>query len=221
MFTGIIECTGELAGIEHVPNGASIKVVVPESFAIGKRAALGDSVANNGVCLTITSLGDNFFTAFVSKETLDRTCFAYYRAGARLNLELACTPSTHLGGHIVQGHVDGVGRVISVDPLGDSLDIWIEAPSEIAMYIAHKGSIAIDGASLTVNEVDGCRFRLTIIPHTQEIVNIGAWKAGDKVNIEVDVLARYLHRLLECNAIKGSGSVSALSMDTLAKNGFL
>lgn len=220
MFTGIVECTGKLLSINRNAKGALIKVQTPESFDIKHRVVLGDSIANNGVCLTVTAMSDTTFDAFVSKETLDHTCFKMYDIGTTLNLELACTPSTHLGGHIVQGHVDGVGTITSVSNLGDALDIWIKAPDDIAMYIAHKGSIAIDGISLTVNEVKDSSFRLTIIPHTQDVVAIGNYKLGDKVNIEVDVLARYLQRLINYKTQNVQGD-KGLTLDTLMQNGFL
>ena len=220
MFTGIVECTGKLLSINKNAKGASIKVQTPNSFNLKKRVVLGDSIANNGVCLTVTAMSDTTFDAFVSQETLDHTCFKMYDVGTILNLELACTPSTHLGGHIVQGHVDGVGTITSVSNLGDALDIWIKAPDDIAMYIAHKGSIAIDGISLTVNEVKDSSFRLTIIPHTQDVVAIGNYKLGDKVNIEVDVLARYLQRLINYKTQNAQGD-KGLTLDTLMQNGFL
>ncbi len=220
MYTGIIECTGELGSLEKRQGGAIIFVKTPKIFKVKERVHLGDSVATNGVCVTATAINDNGFSADISEETMSLTCYKYYKIGSKLNLELPCTPNTHLGGHIVQGHVDGVGKILSIEKLGDALNIWIEAPHEIAPFIAHKGSIAIDGASLTVNSVSDNKFRLTIIPHTQDVLSIDVWKVGAFVNIEVDVLARYLQRLFQTGAISKK-TTSTLTKDILLKNGFI
>ena len=149
-----------------------------------------------------------------SSETVKCTCFGSYSSGHKINLELACTPSTHLGGHVVQGHVDGIGTVVSRHTLDDAYDIWIKAPDELLRYIAPKGSIAVDGVSLTVNEIKGDCFRLTLIPHTQSNVNFENFNEGNKVNLECDVLARYLERLFTA----GVGSINA-GTQSLAKDG--
>ena len=169
--------------------------------------------------MNVTELvGKSFYDA-VSAETVKCTCFKNYRTGDRLNLELACTASTHLGGHIVQGHVDGIGEVINVSKLDDAVDIWIKAPSELSKYIARKGSIAVDGISLTVNDVENDSFRLTLIPHTQGAVNFDNFEKGCQVNLEVDVLARYLERLFTKQDSDTQMSDSSL-LSAMQKNGF-
>ncbi len=196
MFTGIVEAVGTLKALKKHGHGYEILVETPESFKLKERVRLGDSIANNGVCLTVTAMSGNAFYADVSAETVKCTCLGNYAKGHKLNLELACTPSTHLGGHIVQGHVDGIGTVVSKHTLDEAYDIWIKAPDELLRYIAPKGSIAVDGVSLTVNEIKGNTFRLTLIPHTQSNVNFENFSEGNKVNLECDVLSRYLERLL-------------------------
>ncbi len=220
MFTGIVESVGSLKSLTKRGNGYEIVVETPESFKITQRVKLGDSIANNGVCLTVTKISGNCFYADVSAETVAHTGFANYARGQKLNLELACTPTTHLGGHIMQGHVDGVGKVIEKNRLDDAIDVWIKAPQELLKYIAHKGSIAVDGISLTVNEINGDVFRLTLIPHTQDAINFTNFEVGSIVNIEVDVLARYLERLLTSKNDESSKKASGITMETLLKNGF-
>lgn len=220
MFTGIVEAVGELVSLSSRGRGYEIVVKTPSSFALNDRVKLGDSIANNGVCLTVTKMSGDCFYADVSAETVAHTAFCEYKRGTALNLELACTPSTHLGGHIVQGHVDGVGTVVKRQTLDDAYDIYIRAPEEILRYIAKKGSIAVDGVSLTVNDIENDVFRLTLIPHTQSTVNFSAFEAGHKVNLEVDVLARYLERLFEVKSGEDKKG-SSITMSTLMKNGFL
>lgn len=219
MFTGIVQAVGTLKSMTKRGRGYVIMVDAPESFIKNNTIALGDSIANNGVCLTVTELVGNSFYADVSAETVKCTCFKNYRTGDRLNLELACTASTHLGGHIVQGHVDGIGEVINVSKLDDAVDIWIKAPSELSKYIARKGSIAVDGISLTVNDVENDSFRLTLIPHTQGAVNFDNFEKGRQVNLEVDVLARYLERLFTKQDSDTQMSDSSL-LSAMQKNGF-
>ncbi len=228
MYTGIIEAVGTLARIIRHGQGAAVFVAAPPSFDCAHRVRIGDSVAANGVCLTATMVEADGFAADASAETLSLTCFKYYSAGEKLNLELPCTPATHLGGHIVQGHVDGIGQVLSLSPRSEALDIWVQAPAELMRYIAHKGSIAVDGMSLTVNEVSDERraFRLTVIPHTQQVTNLSQFQPGRRVNLEVDVLARYIERLLTVPASaqakeqETASSGSGLSLETLLANGF-
>lgn len=214
MFTGIVEAVGTLKALKKHGHGYEILVETPDSFKLKERVKLGDSIANNGVCLTVTAMSGNAFYADVSSETVKCTCFGSYSSGHKINLELACTPSTHLGGHVVQGHVDGIGTVVSRHTLDDAYDIWIKAPNELLRYIATKGSIAVDGVSLTVNEIKGDCFRLTLIPHTQSNVNFENFNEGNKVNLECDVLARYLERLFTA----GAGSINA-GTQSLAKDG--
>ncbi len=220
MFTGIVESVGTLKSLSKRGNGYEIVVETAESFRLKDRVQLGDSVANNGVCLTVTRISGNSFYADVSAETVEHTCFANYARGQKINLELACTPSTHLGGHIMQGHVDGVGEVVKSTQLDDAINVWIKAPTELLKYIAHKGSIAVDGISLTVNEIEGDIFRLTLIPHTQNSINFSNFNVGTRVNLEVDVLARYLERLFMQETKSQTEKKSGITMESLAKNGF-
>ncbi|MBQ4246856.1 MAG: riboflavin synthase [Succinivibrio sp.] len=220
MFTGIVEAVGTLEAMTAHGRGYEIIVKTPSSFLLKQRVKLGDSIANNGVCLTVTRMSGDCFYADVSAETVAHTAFCDYKRGCAVNLELACTPSTHLGGHIVQGHVDGVGTVVKKQTLDEAYDIYIRAPQDILRYIAKKGSIAVNGVSLTVNDIENDVFRLTLIPHTQNTVDFSGFEPGSKVNLEVDVLARYLERLIEAKSEKKTQS-SGISMSTLIKNGFV
>ena len=157
---------------------------------------MGDSIAVNGVCLTATSFADGGFWVDVSGETLARTTFGEIAVGSKVNLEQSLTPTTRLGGHLVSGHVDGIGSVVSCWDQGRSLRFVIQAPPMLARYIAEKGSICVDGVSLTVNHVNGALFDLNIVPHTLQETTLGELVAGSRVNLEVDILARYLERLL-------------------------
>ena len=181
--------------------------------------ALGDSIAVSGVCLTAVELTGDGFWADVSGETLSRTTLGALRPGDPVNLEKALTPTTRLGGHLVSGHVDGVGRVAERRPEARSVRFVIEAPCELARYIAEKGSIAVDGVSLTVNRVDGARFDLNIVPHTLAETTLDRFAPGRAVNLEVDVIARYLERLLLGDrAAEPRGGVT---LETLAQHGFI
>lgn len=225
MFTGIIEAQGLLAGIDTKGDGALVKIGVPSSFKLKERVQIGDSIACNGVCLTAVALYDDAFMADASPETMALTCFKHYRPGQKLNLELACTPATHLGGHIVQGHVDGIGEIVRTVKSSEAYDVYIRPPVELLKYIAPKGSIAVDGASLTVNELlDDNTFRLTLIPHTRDILDFSSWRPGTMVNIEADVLARYLEQLLKYGAGASKPvdeKQAGLSLESLSQNGFL
>lgn len=209
MFTGIVECTGILEDLRAGLGGVRVVVSPPDDFGLKSRVDLGDSIACNGVCLTAAALHEHSFEADVSAETLERTAFGRYRVGQELNLELACTPQSHLGGHFVLGHVDGVGRVLSAQRQGESLQIWVSFPAALSPYLAVKGSVAVDGISLTVNALREQAFRLDLIPHTQERVRRAQWQTGTPVNLEVDVIARYLERLMLCGAIPGRGAAQS------------
>ncbi|WP_017444826.1 riboflavin synthase [Gayadomonas joobiniege] len=215
MFTGIIECVGTIEQIK--PKGGDFELVINTGQLDLSDVALGDSIAVNGVCLTVTHYTGQSFSADVSAETIKRTKLADQQAGDLVNLEKACLPTTRLGGHIVSGHVDGVARVDRVSANANATDYWIEAPAELAHYIAEKGSITLDGISLTVNEVNGRFFRLTIIPHTTEVTSIKDWQPGARINIEVDVIARYLERLMQAREIPQGG----VTLDLLQKSGML
>ncbi|MEZ6964973.1 riboflavin synthase [Aeromonas sp. S9(2024)] len=217
MFTGIIEAVGTLASLRRQGEDMALTVYAPTlDFSDVK---LGDSIATNGVCLTVVALGDKSYTADVSLETLSRTGFAEARVGERVNLEKALMPTSRLGGHLVSGHVDGVGEVKSVASSGRAIEYWIATPAELSRYIAEKGSIAVDGISLTVNAVQGDLFRLTIVPHTAQETTIAQWKPGRRVNLEVDQIARYLERLMMGKSQESTAS--NLTLEKLAKAGFL
>lgn len=180
---------------------------------------LGDSIATNGVCLTAVQLPGDGFVADVSNETLARATLQHVKAGQRVNLEKAMMPSSRFGGHIVSGHVDGVGEVISIAPDARAVRYQIKAPAALAKYIAEKGSITVDGISLTVNGLNGATFDLTIVPHTVSETVISDWRQGTQVNLEVDVLARYLERLLLGD--KAAEPAAGISLGFLAEHGYL
>lgn len=221
MFTGIIEATGEIQALNLNANGARVTV---KSHALDfGDAKLGDSIATNGICLTVVEYTESSFSADVSNETLSRTCFGRYKRGQRVNLEKAMLPTTRFGGHIVSGHVDGIGVVSKVQASGNSVEYWIDAPDDLAKYLAEKGSITVDGASLTVNSVKGSSFRLTIVPHTTAETCINEYQVGTKVNLEIDVIARYVERMLFCQsqAHEDSARKSNVTESLLLKSGFI
>jgi riboflavin synthase len=217
MFTGIIEATGQIIRIQR--SGQDAQLTIHSDALDFSDVKLGDSIASNGVCLTVTALGTHSFSADVSGETLSRTLFGSYQVGQRINLEKALLPTTRLGGHLVSGHVDGIAVVSQVEKTGQSWQIYLQAPEELSRYIAEKGSVTVDGISLTVNELTAHGFRLTIVPHTASETTIQALKAGSKVHLEVDLLARYLERLLQCR--QQSATPSAVTMNLLQQSGFL
>ena len=216
MFTGIIEATGKLSAIRR--QGADLSISISSDNLDFSDVKLGDSIASNGVCLTVTALGKHSFDADVSSETLAHTLFGQYQTGQVINLEKAMLPTTRMGGHIVSGHVDGVTRVVKIEQSGRAWQIWLARPKSLAHYIAHKGSVTIDGISLTVNELTNDAFRLTIVPHTAANTSIAQLKPGTAVHLEVDIIARYLERLLNKDNAASSGGVS---MALLAQRGFL
>ncbi|QIB66146.1 riboflavin synthase [Kineobactrum salinum] len=218
MFTGIIQAVGSIATLQ--PTGGDMRLRVHTGKLPLDDVALGDSIATNGVCLTVTGLPGDGFWADVSGETLDHTTLGQLRPGSRVNLEKALTPASRLGGHIVSGHVDGVGEVVSLRGEGRSIRVLLRAPDALAKYIAHKGSICVDGTSLTVNAVNGAEFDLNIIPQTMAETVFGDYGPGSQVNLEVDVIARYLERLVMGEAA-AQPAAAGLSLQTLADNGYL
>ncbi len=194
MFTGIIEAVGNIISAE--PHGGDVRLHVQTGELDLRDVTLGDSISCNGVCLTVVDLPGDGFVADVSVETLELTTVGEWQPGTRVNLEKALTPQTRLGGHMVSGHVDGIGEVLSRYPDARSERFVLRAPAGLAKYIAHKGSITVDGTSLTVNKVNGCEFELNIIPQTQQKTVTGEYHPGTRVNLEVDLIARYLERLL-------------------------
>jgi riboflavin synthase len=193
MFTGIVQILGTVVRLEA--RGGDTRLVIDTGSGYLDDVALGDSISVGGVCLTAVELDGAHFASDVSVETLRVTTLGALREGDRVNLEKALRFSDRLGGHLVSGHVDGVGRVVSVEPAARSQRWVFEAPVSIARYIAVKGSICVDGVSLTVNEVDGRRFAVNLIPHTLEVTTFRHRVVDDAVNLEVDVVARYVERL--------------------------
>ncbi|QKX16086.1 riboflavin synthase [Microbulbifer sp. YPW1] len=217
MFTGIIEAVGEITALQ--PSGGDLRVRVKSGKLDLSDVKLGDSIATNGVCLTVVDLPGDGYWADVSAETLAVASVGSWKLGDKVNLEKALTPQTRLGGHMVSGHVDGIGEVVWRKTTARAEQFRLRAPDELAKYIAHKGSITIDGTSLTVNAVDGAEFELTIVPHTIAETVIGGYQAGTKVNLEVDLIARYLERLLLGDAAAKPSS-EGLTMEFLAQHGF-
>jgi riboflavin synthase len=193
MFTGIVESLGEVVEIESRGDDACLRI---RADMVGD-LALGESVAVDGVCLTVAGTDDGHFTADVMPETLRRSTLGALQAGQRVNLERAVTPASRLGGHVVQGHVDGVGAIISRDPGPRWDDVRIGLPVDLARYVVAKGSIAVDGVSLTVVDVTDDSFSVGLIPTTLQATTLGERHAGDRVNLETDVVAKYVERLLD------------------------
>jgi riboflavin synthase len=192
VFTGLVADLGEIVTIEHSPEGVRLQVATELGSQIGE----GDSVSVNGVCLTATAIDGKFFSTDVMNETLRLTSLGEISEGAAVNLELAMSPTDRFGGHIVQGHVDGVGEITRVAPDGFSRRVTIEGPEPVMRYVVRKGSITVDGISLTVAETDGRSFTVSLIPETLERTNLGAAELGATVNLEVDVVAKYVERLI-------------------------
>jgi riboflavin synthase len=199
MFTGIITAVGRIATVKATDGGARIVVEVPGWQR--EKIEMGESIAVSGVCLTVVVINASGFEADVSRETL--RCTVGCEPGARVNIERALRLSDRLGGHLVSGHVDGVGVVVSSLAAGDNRVFWFEAPREVARYVAVKGSIAINGVSLTVNLVKGMQFSVNIIPHTLQATTLGALFAGARVNLEADTVARYVERLRDFSDVGG------------------
>lgn len=220
MFTGIIEAMGTVAALQ--PRSGDLRIHIATGTLDLHGVAIGDSIATNGVCLTVVELPGDGYWADVSRESLAFTTIEHWRVGDAVNLERALTPESRLGGHIVSGHVDGVGSVIARSDDARSIRLTVRAPANLAKYIAHKGSICVDGISLTVNAVNGADFELNIVPHTARVTVIGTYRVGTRVNLEVDVIARYLERLLLGDkAAQGSGgTLAGISEAFLAEHGF-
>jgi riboflavin synthase len=200
MFTGIVTDIGEIVTV--APGGQAGAKAGDRRFVVRtkhdmKPIAIGASIACSGCCLTVVEKAGDWFAVEVSGESLAKTHLGDWVVGSRINLELSLKLGDELGGHLVYGHVDGVGKVVSMTPDGGSVRFVFDAPADIARFIAAKGSVAIDGISLTVNEVDGNRFGVNVISHTQAVTTLGLAKIGQRVNLEVDMLARYVARLLE------------------------
>lgn len=194
MFTGIVAAVGTVREARPAAGGG-LRIAVEAGGLDLSDVAVGDSLAVNGVCLTVAARAARAFEADVSRETLE--CTTGFAAGGRVNLEKALRLSDRLGGHLVSGHVDGVGRVVRVQPIGANRLLAIAAPPELARYLARKGSITVNGVSLTINAVNGTEFTVNLVPHTLVATTLGELHAGDRVNLEADLIARYLERLLD------------------------
>jgi len=213
VFTGIIEATGKIDSI--VRTGGDYRIVINSGNLDLTDVKLGDSIATNGVCLTVVELFSSGYAADVSNETIQHTGFSIYSPGQKVNLEKAMLPTTRLGGHMVSGHVDALSTISSIIDNGRAKDIWVKIPDGLSKYIVKKGSITIDGISLTVNDVDAGLFKLTIVPHTSAETTIQNVRVGDKVNVEIDIIARYVERLVN------PGQQEGVSMSLLARAGYI
>ncbi len=196
MFTGIVTDIGEITSVTPGGQAGDRRFVVRTRHDMAP-IAIGASIACSGCCLTVLEKGGDWFAVEVSGESLAKTHLGDWKLGSRVNLELSLKLGDELGGHLVYGHVDGVGTIASMTPEGGSVRFMFEVPSELGRFIAAKGSVAVDGISLTVNEVDAKRFGVNVISHTQAVTTLGQAKVGQRVNLEVDMLARYVQRLLE------------------------
>lgn len=216
MFTGIIEATGIISDLRKTQGDLAVRI---QSKSLDMQdVKLGDSIATNGVCLTVVAKHDDGFSADLSNETISLTGFANYALGQTVNLEKAMQPVSRLGGHLVSGHVDGIAKITNITSNARATEYWLSTDADLMKYIPYKGSVCIDGISLTVNGVEDNKFKLTIVPHTAEQTTIADFKIGTEVNLEVDQIARYLERL-----IKGAEqpASSDISMSLLAQAGFI
>lgn len=203
MFTGIVTALGTIREINPIGEGKDMRLVIHAPWPDTASIALGASIACSGCCLTAVALGPDWFAVDASAETLSRTTMGTWRVGSHVNLERSLKVGDELGGHIVSGHVDGVGQALSAVAENGSTRWEFRVPAPLARFIAEKGSVAIDGVSLTVNAVRGDTFGVNIIPHTASVTSFGSLKPGDAVNIEIDMLARYVARLAEAQGIQG------------------
>ncbi|MCR4435584.1 MAG: riboflavin synthase [Clostridiales bacterium] len=218
MFTGIVEGTGRVKGIIH--GTGSIKLSI-ECAGILPDLKLGDSIAVNGICLTVSDLGKDWFTADVMPETMRKTNLSKLKLWEKVNLERALKLSDRLGGHIVSGHIDGTGRIIDKRNEDNAVWITIEAPQAILKYVVQKGSIALDGTSLTIAYVDENSFKVSLIPLTRGVTTLGAKNVGDTINIECDVIGKYIEKLIMVHFNEMTGGGKDISMDFLKEHGYV
>ncbi len=214
MFTGIIEELGKIASLEKHSEGAKIKIA---ANVVTNDTNEGDSIAVNGVCLTALDVKKDSFTADVSQETLDKSTLGKLKSGAKVNLERAVTPNTRLGGHIVQGHVDSRGKFVSAVQIGDFWTVRVSFPKDIGQYLVYKGSVSVEGISLTIAELKNDYFEIAVIPKTWELTNLSSLNSGDEVNLEADVIAKYVERIL----LYGKREMSEITMEKMQKLGFV
>ena len=213
MFTGIIE---EVGHVNRIGGGS----LVIDCHKVLEDVQLGDSIAVNGVCLTVTHFDKSSFTADVMPETVRRTSLAELKKGSPVNLERALTLASRLGGHIVSGHIDGTGEIIKFADEGNAILMTISAGPELLRYIVEKGSVALDGISLTVAQVTDSDFTVSLIPHTREVTNLGSKKTGSPINIETDVLGKYVEKMLKGSSSAPAKAQSNMTLDFLRENGF-
>ena len=216
MFTGIIEELGKISSLEKHAGGAKMKI---SAQAVMKDSNEGDSIAVNGVCLTATQITSNSFAADVSGETLNRSTLGNLKIGSKVNLERAVTPSTRLGGHIVQGHVDARGEFLAAKRDGDFWTVRIGFPKDIAQYLVYKGSVSVEGISLTIANLAEDYFEIAVIPKTWELTNLSALRNGDAINLEADIIAKYVERIMLCGKREEKSEV--ITMEKLQKLGFV
>jgi len=226
MFTGLIEANGTLTRLERRGPGVTLALRAPRQMVA--ELSLGESVAVDGACLTVTHFGGDSFTVDASSETMDRTTLGQRRVGDSVHLERALRLGDRLGGHWVSGHVDATGSLRSISPLGEARELWFNAPASVMRYVVEKGSIAIDGASLTVNSLDEAGFSIVLIPHSQGLLHLSERSPGVSVNLEADIIGKYVERLmaypLPQAGAHGQGHQAhsgAVQLSTLAKAGFL
>jgi len=214
MFTGLVEEVGTIASIVASGDNHRITIQAPNA---ARELKTGNSVAVSGVCLTALDIRTDRFSADLAKETWTRTSFSRISEGAQVNLELPLRVDGRMGGHIVQGHVDGTGRLVGLEPIANASDFWlhIDVPEELEKYLVFKGSIAVEGISLTVAKLEGLRLTIAIIPHTIEMTNLQSLKSGDPVNLETDIVAKYLEKWT-----KREEGTSALTVERLVAKGF-
>lgn len=219
MFTGLVETAGRLRRVE--PRGPGVQLTLEAPRSMVAELTLGESVAVDGACLTVLRWADDWFVVDASAETMKRTTLGERRVGDALHLERALRLGDRLGGHLVAGHVDATGTVRAVEPLGESLRVAFDAPPEIGKYLVPKGSIAIDGVSLTVNGVDDRGFDVVLVPHTQGVVHLHRKTPGQRVNLEADVIGKYVERLLSWRSGEAGRSDEGVDLSLLARSGFL
>jgi riboflavin synthase len=214
MFTGIIEEVGRVAGIAKRNGNRRLSIAASQ---LTRELKKGDSISVSGVCLTAVEITSKSFAADLADETWKRTSFSRIKKDARVNLELPMRANGRLGGHMVQGHVDGTGKFLALDRVGDADDYWlrIEIPPELARYVIFKGSLCIEGISLTVASIEGIAVTCAIIPHTVSVTNLTSLKAGDPINLEVDMVAKYVEKMM-----KGGSGNSSLTVEKLLREGF-
>jgi len=217
MFTGLVE---ELGKVKAIARGVKSVRLTVEASKVLEDVQLGDSIAVNGTCLTVVEYNENCFTADVMPETVDRTALANLKNGARVNLERTLGIGDRFGGHIVSGHIDGIGIIRSKDNNDNAIIVKIEASSDVMRYIVKKGSIAIDGISLTIVDYGQDWFTVSLIPHSAAVTTLGFKKTGDAVNLETDIIGKYVEKLLSLNSTQQQSKISAIDINFLHENGF-